>query len=279
MLDRIFYQQKCKISTTTPNFSTSNNKDNKSNKSQPSSPSSKFPKKEFTSIKYTRPLRPRFPDLDASELPDLSKIDPLLDIFDASTGPIIDPPFPTTRPQVTIVSPETESDDSDVLSAMTGLTPNEIRDLQKKALVIKQVKNMTRKGRITTMYALVVVGNGNGVAGYGEGKHDEAPTAIKKATNKAIKSLRYIERYDDRTIYHDIEHKFHGTRIKLWARPPGKISDIYLSIYTITYTKFFDNKRINFQDSESGRTIMYMKFASVSVCKILHARFTDHVMG
>ncbi|CAG8432676.1 5658_t:CDS:2 [Diversispora eburnea] len=198
------------------------NKDNKLNESQQQSRENyKFPKIKYTSNKYDRPLRPRFPDLEVTELPDLSKIDPLLDVFDATTGPIIDPPFPTTRPSVTIISPETESDDSDLLSSITGLTPNEIRDLQKKALVIKQVKNMTRKGRNTTMYALVVVGNGNGVAGFGEGKHDEAPTAIKKATNKAIKNLRYIERYDDRTIYHDIEYKFHGTVIKFWARPPG----------------------------------------------------------
>ncbi|RIA85094.1 hypothetical protein C1645_782685 [Glomus cerebriforme] len=167
--------------------------------------------------KSIRPLRPRVEGLDVSRFPDLSKLDPILDI----PGPIIDPPFPITRPSVVITAPETESDDTDTLSAVTGLSPSEIRDLQKKALIIKRVVKQTGKGRIPSMYALVVVGNGKGVAGFGEGKHDEVPTAIKKATNKAIKSLRYFERYDDRTLYHDIEHKFHGTTIKLWVRPPG----------------------------------------------------------
>jgi len=167
--------------------------------------------------KFSRPHRPRVEGLDISKLPDLSKLDPILDV----SGPIIDPPFPVTRPSVVITAPETESDDTDTLSAVTGLSPSEIRDLQKKALIIKRVVNQTEKGRIPSMYALVVVGNGKGVAGFGEGKHDEVPTAIKKATNKAIKSLRYFERYDDRTLYHDIEHKFHGTTIKLWVRPPG----------------------------------------------------------
>ncbi|CAG8658285.1 5833_t:CDS:1, partial [Paraglomus occultum] len=68
---------------------------------------------------------------------------------------------------------------------------------------------------------LVVVGNGNGVGGYGEGKDEEAVMTIKKATNKAFRLLKYFERYNDRTVYHDIEYKFGGTRLKLFARPPG----------------------------------------------------------
>ncbi|CAG8750723.1 4108_t:CDS:1, partial [Cetraspora pellucida] len=96
--------------------------------------------------------------LDPSKIPDLSKLDPLLD----ASGTFIDPPFPVTRPSSIITAPETESDDTDVLSAITGLSPIEIRDLQKRALVIKRVKNQTAKGRVVSMYALVVVGNGNG---------------------------------------------------------------------------------------------------------------------
>jgi hypothetical protein len=171
-------------------------------------------------VKFNRPLRPRVEGLDISRLPDISKLDPILDV----PGPIIDPSFPITRPSLVITAPETESDDTDVLSAVTGLSPSEIRDLQKKTLIIKRVVNQTEKGRIPSMYVLVVVGNGKGVAGFGEGKHDEVPTAVKKATNKAIKSLRYFERYDDRTLYHDIEHKFHGTTVKLWVRPPGRLN-------------------------------------------------------
>src|SRR5437763_7115380 len=39
-------------------------------------------------------LHPRVQGLDISKLPDLSKLDPILDV----PGPIIDPPFPVTRP-------------------------------------------------------------------------------------------------------------------------------------------------------------------------------------
>ncbi|KAI8981689.1 ribosomal protein S5, C-terminal domain-containing protein [Mycotypha africana] len=80
---------------------------------------------------------------------------------------------------------------------------------------------MNAKGRQKKMYALVLVGNGKGLAGYGEGKDEETNLAIRKATNRAIRNLQYFERYDDRTVAHDILHKFHATRIELRARQPG----------------------------------------------------------
>jgi small subunit ribosomal protein S5 len=103
----------------------------------------------------------------------------------------------------------------------TPLSSIEQRDLMKKALVVKRVVNMNGKGKQPSMYALVVVGNGNGLAGYGEGKDEEATRAIRKATNRAIKNLRYFERYDDRTLSMDLTHKFHATTLELRARPPG----------------------------------------------------------
>ncbi|ORY06298.1 ribosomal protein S5 domain 2-like protein [Basidiobolus meristosporus CBS 931.73] len=80
---------------------------------------------------------------------------------------------------------------------------------------------MTRKGKIPSMSALVVVGNGNGAAGYGEGKDSDAGRAVQKATLRAIKNITYFDRYDDRTLFHDIEHKFKATNLLLFSRPPG----------------------------------------------------------
>ncbi|KAJ2492890.1 28S ribosomal protein S5, mitochondrial [Coemansia sp. RSA 2050] len=93
--------------------------------------------------------------------------------------------------------------------------------LSKKTLVVKRTTQMTSKGKIPSMYAMVVVGNGMGSAGYGEGKSFEASKAVVLATRQAIKSMQFFPRYDDRTIYHDIEHKFKATKMLLWARRPG----------------------------------------------------------
>ncbi|KAJ1949985.1 28S ribosomal protein S5, mitochondrial, partial [Linderina pennispora] len=97
----------------------------------------------------------------------------------------------------------------------------QFKQLTKKTLVVKRTVQMTRKGKIPSMYALVVVGNGKGAAGYGEGKNAEVSKAVLKATRQAIKNMQQFPRYDDRTIYHDIEHKFKATKLQLWARRPG----------------------------------------------------------
>ncbi|KAJ2718370.1 28S ribosomal protein S5, mitochondrial [Coemansia sp. Benny D115] len=97
----------------------------------------------------------------------------------------------------------------------------QFRKLSKKTLVIRRTVQMTRKGKIPSMYAMVVVGNGMGSAGYGEGKGQETSRAVMVATRQAIKRMQHFPRYDDRTIYHDIQHKFKATRLQLWARRPG----------------------------------------------------------
>ncbi|KAJ2783231.1 28S ribosomal protein S5, mitochondrial [Coemansia javaensis] len=95
------------------------------------------------------------------------------------------------------------------------------RGLSKKTLVVKRTVQMTRKGKMQSMYALVVVGDGRGSAGFGEGKSQETAKAVLIATRQAIKSMQHFPRYDSRTIYHDIEHKFKATKLLLWARRPG----------------------------------------------------------
>ncbi|KAJ2550829.1 28S ribosomal protein S5, mitochondrial [Coemansia sp. RSA 1933] len=98
---------------------------------------------------------------------------------------------------------------------------DQFRKLAKKTIIVKRTVQMTRKGKAPSLYALVVVGNGNGSAGYGEGKGFEASRAVLFATRDAIKNMKSYPRYDDRTIYHDIDHKFKATKLKLWARRPG----------------------------------------------------------
>ncbi|KAI8638322.1 ribosomal protein S5, C-terminal domain-containing protein [Parasitella parasitica] len=153
--------------------------------------------------------------LNKDNVPQLDKLDSILD-------------FPTEKPN-TLEQPRlfTSHRPSDVvLNAVTDiidspLNASEQSSLMKKALVIKRVVNMNGKGKQPSMYALVVVGNGNGLAGYGEGKDEEASRAVRKATNRAIKNMRYFERYDERTLAMDLTHKFHATTLELRARPPG----------------------------------------------------------
>ncbi|KAJ2084435.1 28S ribosomal protein S5, mitochondrial [Coemansia sp. RSA 988] len=127
----------------------------------------------------------------------------------------------TARPDELMQNEDDMEQDAVTWSSDLKIPQSMFKQLQKKTLIIKRTVQMTRNGKIPTMYALVVVGNGNGAAGFGEGRGPEASKAVLMATRKAIKDIRMFPRYDDRTIYHDIDHKFKATKLLLWARRPG----------------------------------------------------------
>ncbi|ORZ31163.1 ribosomal protein S5, C-terminal domain-domain-containing protein [Catenaria anguillulae PL171] len=86
---------------------------------------------------------------------------------------------------------------------------------------MRRTVKVTKGGKVVSMSALVVVGDGNGSVGYGEGKDAEAPRAVRKATAAAIKNMIAVDRYDERTVLHDLDCKFKSTHIVMRAAPPG----------------------------------------------------------
>jgi len=59
---------------------------------------------------------------------------------------------------------------------------------------------------------MVVVGNGNGVLGWGQGKAAEANDAVQKAYQRACRNLFPVPRYNDHTIPHAINSKYGQVR-------------------------------------------------------------------
>ncbi|KAK1170865.1 28S ribosomal protein S5, mitochondrial [Acipenser oxyrinchus oxyrinchus] len=95
-------------------------------------------------------------------------------------------------------------------------------DFDSRVIEVKSVFNMTAKeGRKRSISALVAVGNGNGAAGFALGKAADRTTALRKAKNRAIHYLYYIERYQNHTIYHDINSKFKRTTIRMKKQNRG----------------------------------------------------------
>ncbi|XP_076989851.1 small ribosomal subunit protein uS5m [Tamandua tetradactyla] len=95
-------------------------------------------------------------------------------------------------------------------------------DFDTRILEVRNVFNMTaREGRKKSVRVLVAVGNGRGVAGFAIGKATERIDAFRKAKNKAIHYLHYIERYEDHTLFHDISLTFKRTHIKMKKQPRG----------------------------------------------------------
>jgi len=76
-----------------------------------------------------------------------------------------------------------------------------------KLIGVNRVSKTVKGGRNMRFAALVVVGDGNGKVGYGQGKAKEVPEAIEKATQAAKKNLISVPIVDT-TIPHEILGKF-----------------------------------------------------------------------
>ncbi|XP_047599814.1 28S ribosomal protein S5, mitochondrial isoform X2 [Lutra lutra] len=107
-------------------------------------------------------------------------------------------------------------------------------DFDTRILEVRNVFNMTAKeGRKKSVRVLVAVGNGRGAAGFAVGKASERVDAFRKAKNRAVHYLHYIERYEDHTIFHDISLRFKRTHIKMKKQPRGYGLRCHRAIITI----------------------------------------------
>lgn len=79
---------------------------------------------------------------------------------------------------------------------------------------------VTKGGRTFTFAAIVVVGDGKGVIGYGLGKAGEVTAAISKGKESAKKNLFKVPVLNG-TVPHEIEVKFKGARVLLKPAAAG----------------------------------------------------------
>ncbi|MDD6112826.1 MAG: 30S ribosomal protein S5 [Candidatus Cryptobacteroides sp.] len=93
-------------------------------------------------------------------------------------------------------------------------------DLKDRLVAIQRVTKVTKGGRHFSFAAIVVVGDENGVVGYGLGKANEVTTAISKGVEDAKKNLIKVPVLNG-TIPHEQEVKFGGARVFMKPAAPG----------------------------------------------------------
>ncbi len=93
-------------------------------------------------------------------------------------------------------------------------------ELKDKLVGIQRVTKVTKGGRTFTFSAIVVVGNENGVVGYGLGKASEVTAAISKGIEDAKKNLVQIPIING-TIPHKQEMRYSGTLVMVRPAAPG----------------------------------------------------------
>ncbi len=105
---------------------------------------------------------------------------------------------------------------------LTGIRKIKTTDLELKdrLVAVNRVTKVTKGGRHFSFAAIVVVGNENGVVGYGLGKANEVTTAIAKAVEEAKKNLIKVPILKG-TIPHEQESKFGGAQVFLKPASSG----------------------------------------------------------
>jgi small subunit ribosomal protein S5 len=99
------------------------------------------------------------------------------------------------------------------------IDPNALQ-LKDQVIAINRVTKVVKGGKNLSFAALVVVGDGAGIVGYGSGKAREVPMAIRKGIESAKKSLAKVN-VTQGSIPHIVTGHYGAGRVLLKPAPQG----------------------------------------------------------
>lgn len=129
-------------------------------------------------------------------------------------------------------------------------------DLQEKVVVINRVAKVVKGGRTFRFSAVVVVGDGNGHVGVGNGKASEVPDAIKKAIQEAKKNLVEVPIVET-TVPHEFVGKFGSAKVLLKPAELGTGLITGGSVRPVLELAGYQNVRTKVIGTNNPRNVVY----------------------
>lgn len=97
---------------------------------------------------------------------------------------------------------------------------NQEEELLNKLICVNRVTKVVKGGRTMRFAALIVVGDGQGSIGYGMGKANEVPEAIRKATAEAKRSMIKIAKLNT-SVPHEAIGNFGCSKVIIMPASEG----------------------------------------------------------
>ena len=132
----------------------------------------------------------------------------------------------------------------------------EEKELKEKVVAINRVAKVVKGGRTCRFSAVVVVGDGNGHVGVGNGKASEVPDAIRKAIQEAKKNLVEVPIVET-TVPHEFVGKFGSAKVLLKPAELGTGLITGGSVRPVLELAGYKNVRTKVIGTNNPRNVVY----------------------
>ena len=132
----------------------------------------------------------------------------------------------------------------------------EEKELKEKVVAINRVAKVVKGGRTFRFSAVVVVGDGNGHVGVGNGKASEVPDAIRKDIQEAKKNLVEVPIVET-TVPHEFVGKFGSAKVLLKPAELGTGLITGGSVRPVLELAGYQNVRTKVIGTNNPRNVVY----------------------
>ncbi len=139
-------------------------------------------------------------------------------------------------------------------------------DLRDTVVAINRVTKVVKGGKNLSFSALVVVGDGHGVVGFGVGKAKEVPSAIKKGIEAAKKGLIRVP-LQGTTVPHTVTGRFGAGSVLMKPAPDGTGIIAGAAVRAVVESAGITNVRTKSLGSANPHNVVRATFTGLSELK------------